>query len=111
MLSNRQRHALPAWAEPARRTIRHGRGAFRYTSRILFENACGVLRRNMTTAIYTHPDCKRHEMGSWHPECPERLQAIEDQLIASRIDGFLDYREAPAGDLTDIGRVHRASAI
>lgn len=65
----------------------------------------------MTTAIYTHPDCKRHEMGSWHPECPERLQAIEDQLIASRIDVLLEYREAPEADLADIARVHTPAAI
>jgi acetoin utilization deacetylase AcuC-like enzyme len=65
----------------------------------------------MTTAIYTHPDCKRHEMGSWHPECPERLQAIQDQLIASRIDDLLDHREAPEADLADIARVHTPGAI
>jgi acetoin utilization deacetylase AcuC-like enzyme len=65
----------------------------------------------MTTAFYTHPDCKRHEMGAWHPECPERLQAIEDQLIASRIGSFLDYREAPEADPAQIARVHTAGAI
>ncbi|MFC3107161.1 histone deacetylase family protein [Undibacterium arcticum] len=65
----------------------------------------------MTTAIYTHPDCKRHEMGELHPESPARLQAIEDQLILSRIDGFLDHRQAPLAQLTDIGRVHNADAI
>jgi acetoin utilization deacetylase AcuC-like enzyme len=65
----------------------------------------------MTTAIYTHPDCKRHEMGSWHPECPERLQAIEDQLIASRIDDLLEHREAPEVDLAAIARVHTLGAI
>ncbi|MBI1889762.1 MAG: histone deacetylase family protein [Burkholderiales bacterium] len=65
----------------------------------------------MTTGFYTHPDCKRHEMGSWHPECPARLQAIEDQLIASRIDQFLDHRRAPEATLADIGRVHTAQAI
>lgn len=65
----------------------------------------------MTTAIYTHPDCKRHEMGHWHPECPERLQAIEDQLIASRIGILLEHREAPAVDLADIERVHTPEAI
>lgn len=53
----------------------------------------------------------RHEMGSWHPECPERLQAIEDQLIASRIDGFLERRDAPEADIADLGRVHRRGAI
>jgi acetoin utilization deacetylase AcuC-like enzyme len=48
----------------------------------------------MTTAIYCHTDCLAHEMGSWHPECPARLQAIEDQLIASRIDNCIDHRDA-----------------
>ncbi len=65
----------------------------------------------MTTAFYTHADCKRHEMGSWHPECPDRLQAIEDQLISSRIDGLLDYREAPLADEAELARVHSADAI
>ena len=65
----------------------------------------------MTTAIYTHPDCKLHEMGSWHPEAPDRLQAIEDQLIASRIGNWLDYREAPLADTAAIARIHTESAI
>lgn len=50
-------------------------------------------------------------MGGYHPESPARLQAIEDQLIASRIDGFLDYREAPAAKVEDLRRVHTANAI
>ncbi len=65
----------------------------------------------MTTAIYTHPDCKRHEMGQWHPECPARLQAIEDQLIASRINNLLEHREAPKVDVAEIRRVHTADAV
>ncbi len=65
----------------------------------------------MTTAIFTHPDCKLHEMGAWHPESPERLRAIEDQLIASRIGSFLDYREAPLAAVADLERVHSAEAI
>jgi acetoin utilization deacetylase AcuC-like enzyme len=65
----------------------------------------------MTTAIYTHADCHRHEMGEWHPECPARLQAIEDQLIASRIDTWLDHRDAPAVDVAEIARVHTPEAI
>lgn len=65
----------------------------------------------MTTAFYTHPDCLLHEMGDWHPESPARLQAIEDQLIASRINLFLDYRIAPPAALTDIERVHSPQSI
>ncbi len=65
----------------------------------------------MTTGFYTHADCKRHEMGEWHPESPARLQAIEDQLIASRIDPFLLHRDAPPASMEDIARVHTANAI
>lgn len=52
-----------------------------------------------------------HEMGDWHPESPARLQAIEDQLIASHINILLDYRTAPQADLTDIARVHSTESI
>lgn len=65
----------------------------------------------MTTAIYTHPDCQRHEMGDWHLESPARLKAIADQLIASGLAPYLEYREAPIAALTDIARVHQASMI
>ena len=65
----------------------------------------------MTTAIYTHPDCERHEMGDWHPESPARLQAIADQLIASGLAPYLEYREAPVAALTELARVHQASVI
>lgn len=65
----------------------------------------------MTTGFYTHLDCIRHEMGSFHPESPARLHAIEDQLIASRIDMFLDRRDAPLADIAAIARVHTDEAI
>ena len=29
-----------------------------------------------TTGYFTHPDCRKHEMGAGHPECPDRLDAI-----------------------------------
>jgi acetoin utilization deacetylase AcuC-like enzyme len=34
----------------------------------------------MSTAYITHPSSLRHEMGPGHPECPERLSAIQDLL-------------------------------
>jgi acetoin utilization deacetylase AcuC-like enzyme len=58
------------------------------------------------TAIYRSAACLRHEMGSWHPECPERLTAIDDQLIASGVELGLDAREAPAASASDLSRVH-----
>jgi len=65
----------------------------------------------MTTAIYSHPDCQRHDMGDWHPESPARLQAISDQLIGSHISDLLDYREAPLVALADLERNHSKNAI
>ena len=65
----------------------------------------------MTTALYSHADCKLHEMGGWHPESPARLQAIEDQLIASRIERFLEYCEAPLATDAMINRVHDAGVL
>ena len=65
----------------------------------------------MTTAIFSHPDCKRHEMGDWHPESPARLQAIEDQLIASGLANLLEQRDAPPASVEDLQLVHSNEAI
>ncbi|GAA4024922.1 histone deacetylase family protein [Actimicrobium antarcticum] len=50
-------------------------------------------------------------MGSWHPESPARLQAIDDQLIASRIDILLEHREAPLATVAMLETVHTPQAI
>jgi acetoin utilization deacetylase AcuC-like enzyme len=60
----------------------------------------------MTTAYISHPDFMKHEMGRHHPECPERIQAIEDQLIQSRLDGHLKRIDPPLATEADIARVH-----
>ena len=61
----------------------------------------------MTAAAYiTHPDCLRHNMGAGHPEQPARLSAIEDQLIASGVDGHLQRYEAPLVTDAQLARVH-----
>ena len=54
------------------------------------------------TGYFTHRDCWKHEMGAGHPECPERLDAIEDRLLASGVGDLLDRREAPEAPLHDI---------
>jgi len=65
----------------------------------------------MSTAIFSHPDCLKHDMGDWHPESPSRLQAIEDQLILARLDGLVERREAPLADESAILRNHSAGAL
>jgi acetoin utilization deacetylase AcuC-like enzyme len=58
------------------------------------------------TGYFTHPDCRKHEMGPGHPECPERLDAIEDRLLASGVGVGLDRRVAPQASLGDIELAH-----
>ncbi len=65
----------------------------------------------MSTAIFSHPECSRHDMGEWHPESPARLQAIEDQLILARLDGLLERREAPLAEIPAILRNHTEGAL
>lgn len=50
-------------------------------------------------------------MGAGHPECPARIQAIEDQLIASGLMPFLFHYEAPAASKTQLERVHDSEYI
>ncbi len=60
----------------------------------------------MHTGFITHTACAAHEMGSWHPERPERLSAIHDHLIAAGLAPHLVHVDAPAADLDAIARAH-----
>ena len=60
----------------------------------------------MPVAFITHPDCLKHEMGAHHPERPERLSAVEDQLIASGLEAILVHHEAPLATDEQLARVH-----
>ena len=60
----------------------------------------------MTTAYYTHSDCAGHDMGRGHPECPERLAAIEDHLRATGLDTALDRRDAPLASAESLALAH-----
>ena len=60
----------------------------------------------MSTAFFSHPDCRRHDMGRGHPECPQRLDAIDDHLIATGLDIALTRHDAPLVDLKDVELAH-----
>ncbi|MBX3607078.1 MAG: histone deacetylase family protein [Piscinibacter sp.] len=60
----------------------------------------------MTTAFFSHPDCRRHDMGAGHPECPQRLDAIDDHLLATGLDIALTRHDAPLVDLRDVELAH-----
>ncbi|MFC5519311.1 histone deacetylase family protein [Polaromonas jejuensis] len=58
------------------------------------------------TGYFTHKDCWKHEMGEGHPECPQRLDAIEDRLLLTGVGDALARREAPQASLGDIELAH-----
>jgi len=58
------------------------------------------------TGFFTHPSCRKHEMMPGHPECPERLDAIDDRLMASGLSIALEHRTATAASVTDIELAH-----
>ncbi|WP_341938034.1 histone deacetylase family protein [Marinimicrobium sp. C2-29] len=60
----------------------------------------------MLATIISHPSCLGHRMPDGHPECPERLEAIDNRLLASGLDGLLMHKEAPAVTRTQLLRVH-----
>ncbi len=95
--------------------MRHciGRRHFPINCRILpqADAALGTVFLNMTTAIYSQPLCKQHEMGACHPESPSRLQMIEDHFVKSGTDAYLDFRLAPEATIEDLLRAHTQSAV
>jgi acetoin utilization deacetylase AcuC-like enzyme len=65
----------------------------------------------MTTAYYSHPECRLHDMGTGHPECPQRLDAIADHLRATGIDIALEFLEAPSVTLEQLSRAHASGYV
>ena len=64
-----------------------------------------------TTGYFTHKDFWKHEMGPGHPECPQRLDAIEDRLLISGVGDALQRREAPLAAIGDIELAHERMMI
>jgi acetoin utilization deacetylase AcuC-like enzyme len=65
----------------------------------------------MLVGLISHPLCLKHEMGDHHPECPQRLTAIEDQLIAQGLNMMLRHYDAPAATREQLVRVHAPSYV
>jgi acetoin utilization deacetylase AcuC-like enzyme len=65
----------------------------------------------MSTAFFSHTECRAHDMGRGHPECPERLDSISDHLIASGLDIAIDRRDAPLAQLSDLQLAHTRSYV
>ena len=65
----------------------------------------------MPTAFYSHAECRLHDMGEGHPECPQRLDAIADQLLSSGLEVALQRRDAPLATLDQLARAHSSRYV
>ena len=73
-----------------------------------------------TTAYFTHADCRLHDMGAGHPECPRRLGAIDDLGLSTSSsnygrltinvqvpgDAFPDTTISPSGTQANLQTLH-----
>ncbi len=65
----------------------------------------------MSTAFYSHTECRLHDMGAGHPECPQRLDAIADHLRATGLDIALDFQDAPLVTPEQLARAHTSGYV
>jgi acetoin utilization deacetylase AcuC-like enzyme len=68
-------------------------------------------RPTMTIAYISHPSCSLHDMGEGHPESPERLAVIEDQLLATGLHFAIRRYDAPTVTREQLHRVHDARFV
>ena len=59
----------------------------------------------MTTALITHAACLDHDMGPYHPECPDRLRVVLTALEAEDFAPLL-REQAPEATIEQLTRVH-----
>ena len=65
----------------------------------------------LSTAFISHPDCHDHDTGEGHPENAQRLSAIEDRLLSSRISDIVRYLDAPEVTREQLLRAHTAEYL
>ena len=65
----------------------------------------------MSTAYFTHPECRGHDMGRGHPESPQRLDAIDDHLLAVGLELAVSRQDAPLVDLQHVQFAHSAGYV
>ena len=64
----------------------------------------------MATLLFTHKSSENHDMGTGHPENPDRVRAVWEALNAPRFND-LERREAPRATIDEISRIHRRDYV
>ena len=64
-----------------------------------------------STGYFIHRDFWKHDMGGGHPECPSRLDAIEDRLLISGVADALRRHDADDIPLATLAQITRAHSV
>lgn len=65
----------------------------------------------MSTALISHRACVLHEISPGHPECPQRIDAITDQLKKQDVYDHLHHEDAIAADRSHLLLGHSEAYI
>ena len=66
----------------------------------------------MTVAVITHSHCNLHDNGTpHHPECAERLGAINNRMIMSGVDWIARHYDSHCAEREHLLRVHDADYV
>lgn len=66
----------------------------------------------MKTLYYSHPDFLAHDTGPGHPECADRLRAIDMALSSERFAGLIKIKPTLAKDVEDkLALIHTPAMI
>ena len=65
----------------------------------------------MSTALISHRNCVRHEISAGHPECPQRIDVINDQLKKQEIFDYLMHRDAPLATREQLMLAHSEAYV
>ncbi len=65
----------------------------------------------MSSALFTHPDCVKHEMSAGHPERPARITAVLDDLDREGLLARLERVEPAAATREQLARAHGTDYI
>ncbi len=60
----------------------------------------------MSVAFFSHPSFRLHAMGAGHPECPERLEAIDELLQSTGLIEQLQQVDARSASLQELLLAH-----
>ena len=60
----------------------------------------------MSVLLLTHRACLAHDMGDFHPECPDRLRAVLKALDSEEFAELIREAEAPQATVEQLCRAH-----